>query len=86
MMNQKDMDAANLKQGDFIDIYNHHDNVERVAPKFMVIPFSIPSQCIATYFPEANVLVPINQFAKRSHTPASKQVLVTIKKHEEDIA
>ena len=83
LMNQEDMQIANLQQGDFVDIYNHHEGIERVAPKFMVVPFPIPTQCVATYFPEANVLVPINQFAKRSHTPASKQVLVTIKKHSQ---
>ncbi len=80
MMNKEDIQAANLKAGDFIDLYNHHENRERVAPRFMIVEYDIPRQCIATYFPEANVLVPINQYARKSHTPASKQVLVTIKK------
>ena len=80
MMNANDIKAAGLKAGDYVDLYNHHEGTERVAPHFMIVAYSIPSKCIATYFPEANVLVPINQFAKRSHTPASKQVLVTMKK------
>ena len=80
MMNKEDIEAANLKAGEYIDLYNHHENIERVAPRFMIVEYNIPRQCIATYFPEANVLVPINQYAHKSHTPASKQVLVTIKK------
>ena len=44
----------------------------------MVAPFNIPRGCTATYFPEANVLVPINSTAVRSNTPTSKSVVITI--------
>ena len=45
----------------------------------MVVPFDIPTKCVATYFPEANVLVPVGQYAK-SYTPASKSVVISVKK------
>ncbi|MEM6967390.1 MAG: FdhF/YdeP family oxidoreductase [Bacteroidota bacterium] len=80
LMNTDDIKAAGFEAGNFVDLYNHYGGTERVAPHFMIVAYNIPSQCIATYFPEANVLVPINQTARRSHTPASKQVLVTMKK------
>ncbi len=80
MMNKEDMVSAGLKSGDKVDLINQHDNVERIAPGFIVVPYDIPSQNVATYFPEANVLVPIKQIAKRSHTPASKSVKVIIQK------
>jgi hypothetical protein len=35
---------------------------------------------VATYFPEANVLVPLEQKAKFSGTPASKSVVVKVRK------
>jgi hypothetical protein len=44
------------------------------------VPYPIPQQCTATYFPEANVLVPVNSVAKKSNTPVSKAVVVTVKK------
>jgi hypothetical protein len=44
----------------------------------MVAPFDIPRRCTATYFPEANVLVPINSTAERSNTPTSKSVVISI--------
>jgi hypothetical protein len=52
-----------------------------VAKNFMVIQYNIPEQCAATYFPETNVLVPINSVADRSNTPTSKYVIIKLKIH-----
>lgn len=80
LLNQADMDRLQLKQGDVVDIYNHHGGVERVAHKFIVVPYPIPPKCAATYFPETNVLVPVNSVAKKSNTPVSKAVVITVRK------
>jgi anaerobic selenocysteine-containing dehydrogenase len=45
-----------------------------------VVGYNIPKQCTATYFPEANVLVPLKSVAKISNTPASKTVIISIEK------
>lgn len=79
-MNQADIYELGYKNGDVIDLYNHDDGVERVARKFIIVPFAIPRQCTATYFPETNVLVPINSVAEKSNTPVSKLVVITTKK------
>jgi molybdopterin-dependent oxidoreductase alpha subunit len=79
LMNKLDMQKANLQQQQVVDIYNYHDGVQRVAHRFLVIEYNIPPQCVATYFPETNVLVPINSTADRSNTPTSKSVVVQIK-------
>lgn len=79
-MNEYDMTRAGLKANDVVDLYNYHDGVERVAHKFLVIPFSIPEKCTATYFPETNVLVPIGSVADKSNTPTSKMVILKIRK------
>jgi len=42
------------------------------------VPFDIPRRCAATYFPETNVLVPLNSVAERSNTPTSKYVVITV--------
>jgi hypothetical protein len=55
--------------------------VERVARKFLIIEFNIPKGCAATYFPEANVLVPIDSVADRSNTPTSKYIVLKVRKH-----
>ncbi|MFT4664699.1 MAG: molybdopterin-dependent oxidoreductase alpha subunit [Polaribacter sp.] len=78
MVNKKDMKAAGLKTGDYVDLVNNFGGVERVAPNFSVVPFDIPSRCVATYFPEANVLVPMDKYDAVAHTPASKSVVVRL--------
>jgi anaerobic selenocysteine-containing dehydrogenase len=82
-MNKLDIAKHGLKPNDVVDLYNYHDGVERVAHKFIVIEFAIPQGCTATYFPETNVLVPINSVAEKSNTPTSKMVVLKLRKHEE---
>ena len=82
LLNQEDLNKRQLKDGDVVDLYNHHGGIERVAPKFISVAYPFPKGCAAAYFPEANVLVPINSVADKSNTPTSKQVVIKIKKHE----
>jgi molybdopterin-dependent oxidoreductase alpha subunit len=79
-MNLNDMKKRGFKKLDVVDLYNFHDGKERIARKFLVIPYSIPEQCCATYFPETNVLVPIKSVADRSNTPTSKSVIIEVRK------
>jgi len=82
-MNEKDIARLGFMAGDIVDLYNYHGGVQRVAHKFIIIPFSIPEQCTATYFPETNVLVPIDSTADKSNTPTSKMIILKLKKHEQ---
>ena len=79
-MNEEDMKSRGLEKMDVVDLISHFEGEKRVASRFLVIPYSIPKQCTATYFPEANVLVPIRSTARISNTPASKTVIITIEK------
>lgn len=80
-MNPKDIAKAGLMQGDKVDLFNHHDDIERVARLFIVVPYDILERNTATYYPEGNVLVPINSVADKSNCPTSKLVIIKIKKH-----
>ena len=80
MMHEEDMKATSLTKHEVVDLVSYYDNKERVAEKFIVVPMPIARKCIATYFPEANVLVSINEVAHTSNTPASKSVVVKIRK------
>jgi anaerobic selenocysteine-containing dehydrogenase len=77
-MNELDAAERGWKAGDLVDITSHFRGRERMAKSWAVVPFSIPPGCVATYFPEANVLVPVDQVAAKSNTPASKSVVVTL--------
>ncbi|MFK7972536.1 MAG: FdhF/YdeP family oxidoreductase [Bacteroidia bacterium] len=80
MMNEADIAEHSLKKGDVVDITGHYGKEIRVAHKFIVVPYDIPRRCVSTYFPEANVLVPINSFARKSNTPTSKWIEVSLQK------
>ena len=77
-MNKKDIKQAGLNKGDYVDISSHYDKQTRVAKSFMVVPYDIPRGNLATYFPETNVLVPHDQFARKSETPISKSIIVKV--------
>ncbi|MEM6675070.1 MAG: FdhF/YdeP family oxidoreductase [Planctomycetota bacterium] len=78
LMNPDDMREAGLAADQLVDVHGRQDAEGRVARRFFVIPYDIPRRCLATYFPEANVLVPLGTRAKKSHTPASKLVVVAL--------
>lgn len=80
-MNPADVAAAGFQPGEKVDLFNFSDGVERVARLFVIVPYDIPRRCTVTYYPETNVLVPINSVAEKSNTPTSKLVLIKIKKH-----
>ena len=84
-MNRLDMNQRGLNEGDVVDLHNYHGGIERVAHRFLVVAYPIPAGCTATYFPEANILVPINSVALKSNTPTSKCVVLKVKKHAEEI-
>ncbi|PYJ12143.1 MAG: hypothetical protein DMF06_00575 [Verrucomicrobia bacterium] len=77
-MNVEDMRAAGLQQGELVDLTSHFEGEQRSARHFQVAPYLLPRGCTATYFPEANALVPINSVAERSNTPTSKFVIISI--------
>ena len=80
-MNKEDILERELKGGDIVDLFNSHNGIERVSRKFLVIEFNIPKGCVATYFPETNVLVPIDSVAEKSNTPTSKYIVLKVRKH-----
>jgi molybdopterin-dependent oxidoreductase alpha subunit len=78
LMNEEDARARGLSEGDLVDLTSHFSDGARSAKHFVVVPYPIPRGCCATYFPEANVLVPLGAVARKSNTPASKSVVVTV--------
>jgi molybdopterin-dependent oxidoreductase alpha subunit len=78
-LNEDDIAAAGFKAGQVVDLVSHFEGEERIAPRFRIVSYDIPRRCAATYFPEANVLVPVRSVAEKSNTPASKSVLISIR-------
>jgi molybdopterin-dependent oxidoreductase alpha subunit len=77
-MNRDDVKEHGFAAGQLVDLTSHFRGEERRAPRFLVTPYDIPRGAVATYFPEANVLVPVDSVAEKSNTPTSKFVIVTL--------
>jgi molybdopterin-dependent oxidoreductase alpha subunit len=77
-VNEIDLIERNLKDGDMVDLISIWTDGERRADGFRAVAYPTPRGCAATYFPEANVLVPLDATAIGSNTPTSKSVVIRI--------
>ncbi|MBL11612.1 MAG: hypothetical protein CMB46_02215 [Euryarchaeota archaeon] len=77
-MNSDDIDSSNLDSNSTVDITSLFKGVERKSKSWHLVPYDIPSGNVATYFPEANELIPLESVAIGSNTPTSKSVRVKI--------
>ena len=84
-LNPDDIAATGLHARQVVDLVSHFEGEERMARAFVVVPYDIPRRCAATYFPEANVLVPVRSVAAKSNTPASKSVVISIRAATEEL-
>ncbi len=79
-MNRDDMTSRNLQEHQVVNLKSEFNGVIREVNNFKVIGYDIPKSCCATYFPETNVLVPLDSFAHTAKTPASKSIRITVHK------
>lgn len=79
LMNRSDIERRGLVQGQIVDLTSEFAGRTRSAERFVVVDYPIPEDCAATYYPEANPLVPIESTADKSNCPTSKLVRIRIK-------
>jgi molybdopterin-dependent oxidoreductase alpha subunit len=81
LMNRADIDRLSLTEGEEVSLVTAStDGHHREMQGLRVTPYNIPPGCIGTYYPEANVLIPLGHYAEGSKTPASKSVPVRVKR------
>ena len=74
---QGNLDALGFADEDVVDVVSEfRDGVERRAERFRVVAYPTAVGTCAAYFPEANVLVPLDSTADGSGTPTSKSIVV----------
>ena len=78
LMNETDIKDLGFKAGQKVDLFSNYSGVQRSVKQFIIVAYNIPKGSCATYFPEANPLVPIDSFADESHTPTSKLVRISL--------
>jgi anaerobic selenocysteine-containing dehydrogenase len=75
-----DLRELGLADGDTVDLVSVWRDGERRAKTFRVVAYDTPRGCAATYFPEANVLVPLDSTAEVSNTPTSKSIVIRLER------
>ncbi len=79
LVNPDDARELGLPDGSHADITSEWtDGSERTAPGFRIVHYPTARGCAAAYYPETNVLVPLDATADTSNTPASKSVVVRL--------
>ncbi|MEV0980445.1 FdhF/YdeP family oxidoreductase [Streptomyces sp. NPDC049915] len=85
LVNPDDARALDVADGSYVDLVSEwQDGVERRAPGFRVVHYPTARGCAAAYYPETNVLVPLDATADTSNTPASKSVVVRLEQSATD--
>jgi molybdopterin-dependent oxidoreductase alpha subunit len=77
-LNEGDLKAFHLADGDLVDLVSVYSDGERRAPGFRVVSYPIPRGCAAAYYPETNVLAPLDSVADKSNTPNTKSIVIRL--------
>ncbi|POH64207.1 hypothetical protein C3B59_10220 [Cryobacterium zongtaii] len=78
-INPNDLVELGLADEQMVDVHGvYDDGVERVLRGFRAVSYPTARGCAAAYYPEANVLVPLDHVAEGSNTPVSKAVIVRV--------
>ena len=78
-VNPEDLAELGIEDGQIVDIFSEwKDEPDRVLRGFRAVSYPTARGCAAAYFPEANVLVPLDSAALESNTPVSKAVIVRL--------
>ncbi|MDA2810938.1 FdhF/YdeP family oxidoreductase [Nocardiopsis sp. RSe5-2] len=79
LVNAQDLAELGVDNGQYVDLVSEwEDGVERRAPHFLVVEYPTARGSAAAYYPETNVLVPLDSTAEVSNTPTSKSVVVRL--------
>ncbi|MCP8999783.1 FdhF/YdeP family oxidoreductase [Pseudarthrobacter sp. RMG13] len=82
MINADDITELGFTDGDMVHLISEFQGTERRAENFRIVSYSTPKGCAAAYYPETNVLVPLDSVADTSGTPTSKSVIVRLERAE----
>ncbi|NEB04112.1 FdhF/YdeP family oxidoreductase [Streptomyces sp. SID13726] len=79
LVHPADLSRLGLAQGDHVDLVSvWTDGVERRAENFETVPYPTAPGSAAAYYPETNVLVPLDSVADISNQPTSKGIVVRL--------
>ncbi|MDY1038282.1 FdhF/YdeP family oxidoreductase [Lelliottia sp. CFBP8978] len=84
-MNEGDMAQLGLEHGDRVDITTALEGSVQRLEDITVVAYNIASGTVGAYYPEANVLVPLDYLDKESGTPSYKSVPIRVTLRSKEI-
>jgi formate dehydrogenase major subunit len=83
LVHPQDLRDLGFADGDRVDVVSQwHDGMERRLSGLKAVAYPTARGCAAGYYPECNVLVPLDSVAETSNTPTSKSVIVRLLPHQ----
>ncbi|GAB3167926.1 FdhF/YdeP family oxidoreductase [Myceligenerans halotolerans] len=84
-VNPLDLEELGVADGETVDLVSEWPDgrgrvTDRRAAGFRAVAFPTAKGCAAAYYPETNVLVPLDHTAEGSNTPASKSVVIRLER------
>ncbi|TDS85439.1 FdhF/YdeP family oxidoreductase [Nesterenkonia aurantiaca] len=78
-VNPEDLVQLGFSDGDLVDVHGEYaDGKDRVLRKFRAVAYPTARGSAAVYYPEGNVLVPLDDTVAGSNTPVSKGVIIRL--------
>lgn len=84
-MNEQDMAEQGLEHGDRVDITTALPDSDLRLDDITVVAYSIAPGTVGAYYPEANVLVPLDYIDEESGTPSYKSVPIRLTLRSKEI-
>ena len=84
-MNEQDMAEQGFEHGDRVDISSALPGHQQRLEDITLVAYSIAPGTVAAYYPEANVLVPLDYLDKESGTPSYKSAPVRLTLRSKEI-
>src|SRR4029453_9633516 len=70
LVNPEDLAGLGFQDGAYVDVHSEADDgVDRVLRQLRLVAYPSARGCATAYYPEANVLVPLDSTAEGSNTP-----------------
>jgi anaerobic selenocysteine-containing dehydrogenase len=80
LLNADDIARLGLADGDRVDLVTALAGPERRARGYRIVAYPTPVGTAAAYYPETNVLVPLDHHGPVAQTPASKAVPIRLER------
>jgi molybdopterin-dependent oxidoreductase alpha subunit len=79
-MSRNDIDRLGLAEGQQVIVSCAvGEDAQRELSGLRIVAYNIPDGCVAGYYPECNVLIPLWHHAERSKVPAAKSIPVRVR-------